>query len=215
MSAVSAGNVLRGLCLALGAGLVFVLAWALKPDERTPPLPEAAAPAPEPLRQREPTPIELLNVASSVSAAAEILRPHFRDTTDDTDEWAVALAHWSSARLTWTDLHRLPDVKFGAALKDPLLARGKRHCNSGSLVEIEIQRGAGVAPMYFGGLFSDSGQVVRFIAVHSTGELIQGSPARICGVVTGLHSYANSGGGTTRAVHIVGMFDLPENRTRQ
>ena len=42
----------------------------------------------------------------------------------------------------------------------------------------------------------------------------QHEPARFCGIATGRDTYANTGGGTTHAVRVVGMFDLPENRKR-
>lgn len=53
---------------------------------------------------------------------------------------------------------------------------------------------------------------MRFAAVASTGELVAQSSANFCGVTTGKYSYSNSGGGTTHAVFLVGMFDLPENK---
>jgi hypothetical protein len=54
--------------------------------------------------------------------------------------------------------------------------------------------------------------VVVFYAVGETGDLVAGSRTRLCGIVTGLHSFLNSGGGVTHAIRAVGMFDLPENR---
>lgn len=47
-----------------------------------------------------------------------------------------------------------------------------------------------------------------------TGDLVQNSAARICGIVTGVSDYANTGGGQTPSVTIVGLFDLPANRAK-
>lgn len=48
-------------------------------------------------------------------------------------------------------------------------------------------------------------------SVSSTGRLVEDSRARLCGFVTGKYSYSNSGGGSSHAVQLVGMFKLPEN----
>ena len=58
-----------------------------------------------------------------------------------------------------------------------------------------------------------TGKKVSFFAVQSTGDLVEGSRARLCGVVTGRYSYSNTGNGTTHAVKVVGVFDLAENRS--
>jgi hypothetical protein len=65
---------------------------------------------------------------------------------------------------------------------------------------------------YNGGLVDHYGHIYRFIAVRSTGDLVAGSVAHFCGVVTGKQSYANSVGGMAHAVFLVGMFVLPENK---
>lgn len=61
-----------------------------------------------------------------------------------------------------------------------------------------------------------SGPVVQIIAVRSTGNLVDGSPARVCGILTGvtLPPTGVGWGDRTSPVHrLVGMFDLPENHT--
>ncbi len=205
----------EGILLVLGFALLLVAAWALhRPERKAPPLPAAAVATAEPLPSpREPTKAELLAVTRSLSGAVSVLRSSFRDFGNELDPAAAMLALWSAENMRWSELQRLPEVKHGMVMKDPELARGKLHCNSGSLVEIQVDRSGGAA-VYVGGLLSNSGQWLRFVAVQSTGALVQNSPARICGVVTGLQSYSNVAGGMTHAVHVVGMFDLPENRTR-
>jgi len=118
---------------------------------------------------------------------------------------------WSASRLTWVELMGVAETKRGLVMKDPDAERGKRLCVSGSIVEIRVDRSDGDT-LYFGGLVSPSLEVLRFIAVRSTGGLIEDSPARFCGVVTGLQSYLASNGSVLHAVFAVGMFDLPENR---
>lgn len=54
--------------------------------------------------------------------------------------------------------------------------------------------------------------IYRATAVESSGELVEGSNATLCGIVIGKLGYDNAAGGTTRAPYLFGMFDLPENR---
>ncbi|HEX3596151.1 MAG TPA: hypothetical protein VHU80_13665, partial [Polyangiaceae bacterium] len=57
---------------------------------------------------------------------------------------------------------------------------------------------------------------VEIIAVRSTGSLVDGSDARVCGVLTGV-TVPPSGGSSSAVIdfspvhRIVGMFDLPQN----
>ena len=78
--------------------------------------------------------------------------------------------------------------------------------------EITADDSLGTPKVFTGGLIDNSGQIYRFIAVKSTGEIVKGSTAKFCGIVTGRLMFSNSVGGTTHAVSLVGMFDLPENR---
>jgi hypothetical protein len=63
-------------------------------------------------------------------------------------------------------------------------------------------------------LMTGSVNIVRFYAVGSSGDLVQNRPARFCGAVAGRYSYDNAAGGSTHAVAVVGLFDLPENKDR-
>ena len=45
---------------------------------------------------------------------------------------------------------------------------------------------------------------IGFVAVGTTGELVRASKARLCGAVIGRVDHR---------ISMVGMFDLPENRT--
>ena len=75
-------------------------------------------------------------------------------------------------------------------------------CVGGSLLDIE-RRTLDGRRVYHGSLQTAEGDVARFIAVGSTGELVKRSAGRLCGVVTGKHE---------GAVVMLGMFDLPDNR---
>ena len=59
--------------------------------------------------------------------------------------------------------------------------------------------------------------VVQIVATKSTGTLVDGSEGTACGVLTGVTlppADARLGGlGETPQHRIVGIFDLPENRT--
>lgn len=54
--------------------------------------------------------------------------------------------------------------------------------------------------------------IAEAIAVKSSGDLVNGSSARVCGVLTGMNRHTNPTDSTTVDTHrLVGMFDLPQN----
>jgi len=120
---------------------------------------------------------------------------------------------WAIERLRWSELQALPETTVAKAKKDSDAERGKRLCMSGTIVEIATEK-VDTKKIYNGRLFDVAMSVITFHAVGSSGELVEHSTARFCGVFTGVNAYPNSGGGTTHAVRAVGMFDLPENRKR-
>jgi hypothetical protein len=54
--------------------------------------------------------------------------------------------------------------------------------------------------------------VVSAIAVGSSGKLVDGDRARVCGVLTGVNLIEDDARSDVLAHRVVGMFDLPENR---
>jgi hypothetical protein len=55
--------------------------------------------------------------------------------------------------------------------------------------------------------------IAEAIAVKSSGDLVNGSTANVCGVLTGMNRHTNPTDSTTVDTHrLIGMFDLPENR---
>jgi hypothetical protein len=200
------------LLLALPAVLALLAckgtapsATDLEPEAETP----VSAPAP-----REPTVRERLDSAQSLEPALAVISPHFTDAVDTVSPAGAAFAVWAAKRLTWAELASLPKTTFAAVMKDPEAGRGKRLCQRGYVIEIQADRSAGPT-MFVGGLGTRGGRIVRFVAVQDTGDLVENSPARLCGVVIGRQSYANSAGGTAHAIFVVGMFDLAANRGDQ
>lgn len=85
-------------------------------------------------------------------------------------------------------------------------------CTSGIVIQIE-KEGAGATKVYSGLLMNDYENIYAFYVAGSTGDLVSRSRARLCGTVIGTYDYPNSAGGAGHAVALVGMFDLPANRT--
>jgi hypothetical protein len=136
---------------------------------------------------------------------------------------AVLFAMWAAKAMVWTDIAVTKDeTTYGLVRKNSGETRGKRLCTTGTIIEIMEQRWRGSR---FGGTEERKvaigltspradGDLFEFVAVGSSGKLVQDSRARFCGVVTGYRDYANSMGGTSHAVTLIGMFDLPENRPK-
>ncbi len=148
--------------------------------------------------------------------AVAYAKPLMDDTEDRDSDGAVLLALWASKHMTWTDVAvKKDETSFALVRKDSDEARGKRLCTSGQIVQIEVQKVPGAGKVSEGLLMSNAGNIYNFIAVGSSGDLVQQSYARFCGVVTGNYDYANSGGGQGHAVEAVGMFDLPQNKPKK
>jgi hypothetical protein len=205
----------KAIWLILSGALVLVIALiaiALRPEPPPPPLPSVSPAVAElPAPPKELTLQYKLAETSSLQLAVQLLRPMFKDTQDEADPAARALALWCTQRLDWNSLSGLPETSRAKVMKDPEPERGKRLCASGTIIEIHNDRSSGRS-IYSGGINTASFDIVRFYAVKSTGDLVEKSIARICGVVTGTETYSNSAGGVSHAVLVVGMFDLPENR---
>jgi len=159
------------------------------------------------------TPLEEVQTKKTFAEALAFTRPKFRDTQNEADTSALLFAAWMADKRAWADIAALPETSVAKVLKDSDEERGKRLCAGGTIVEIAKTK-TDVAKLWSGGLSTMDGKIIRFVAVGSTGDLVERSNARFCGVMTGRDSYSNSGGGTTHGVRVVGMFDLPENRKK-
>ena len=182
-------------------------------DVSEPEVAEGIASISEPVPDPEPTPRELIAAATNRHEALSIARPLMADTYDKASDGAMLLAIWSAPNLKWTDVYvKKDETSFGRIKKDSEFERGKRLCYSGRIIQISRERA--VSGRLYAGLLMTGRRninIIHFFAAGSTGELVEGSWARFCGMVTGRYSYSNSGGGTSHAVQMVGMFKLPEN----
>jgi hypothetical protein len=95
--------------------------------------------------------------------------------------------------------------------KDAEAERGRRLCYSGRIIQIARAELGDGRYVFVGLLMTSRRDIFHFLAAGSTGALVEDSRARICGFVTGAYSYSNSGGGSSHAVQVVGMFRLAEN----
>lgn len=203
----------------LAAGLVFlggpVLLLILMSRESTAPASVTTAttsrpaPAPTPEAKREPTVAEKLKKATLLTEALGIIQPQFADSQDKPDPATSLFALWMGDNPSWSAIQRLPETTHARVLKDSESEVGKRMCVSGTVVQISKEQGT---KLFSGTLMSDDMKPVFYIAAASTGDIVGQARGKFCGVVTGRYSYGNVSGGTTHAVRLVGLFDLPENR---
>jgi len=200
---------------------LFVLAGAFAlaacgnntPPGTTTPVP-SAAPAPAEKTSIEPPPPATPPKPLDLKGALAVTIPEMEDVRDAVASKGGAIfAMWAASEMKWSELQALEAAKYAMVMKDSVSERGKRICTTGRIIEIAVDRTAG-KPLYFGGMYDEAGKLYRFIAVGSTGALVESSRAKFCGVVVGQQHYQNSAGGVAHSVQLVGMFDLPENRTR-
>jgi hypothetical protein len=153
---------------------------------------------------------KLLDPSKSPNAMRAI-QAGFTDTQDRISDAAFIFAMWASKRLSWKDFYVEDDeTTIAKVMKDSDEGRGKRMCYGGHIVQIRVNK-TKYGKIAEGLLVTGDTKFLSFLAVGSTGDLVERSRGRLCGIVTGRYSYANSGGGTTHSVQVVGMFDLPEN----
>lgn len=186
-----------------------------EPAALEPPGPTGQAPPAAPAAAPVADPVAIIATKRSYSEALDYALPLMVDTAENVSGGAQLFSLWSAWHLRWADVAVARDeTSFARVRKDSDAERGKRMCVRGRVIEIQKQAQDLVPKSIFvGGMFIGAGyDVARFLAVASTGDLVSSSPARFCGVVAGRLSYANSGGGMTHAISMVGMFDLPENR---
>lgn len=185
--------------------------------DATPPAPAPASAPTNTTFENEPPaqerPRDKLDKAVSLAEALAIAKPMMVNSPlDEHNAGTQALSHWASTKLTWQDVGLSKnETSIRLVRKDLEEEAAKRMCVSGFLVQISKTTIDG--HKFFRGLLSTwNGDLISFWAFGSTGQLVIHSNARFCGIVTGLYDYSNSGGGTSHAIELVGMFDLPKNR---
>lgn len=190
-------------------------ATALPPAETKPAetAEEEARKPPKPEPPPEPTLQEKLAKADHAEAM-RLVGPLLEDEVNRISAGTAALGLWAMQNMKWSDVAVASNETSLAKIhKDSDTERGKRMCVRGKIVQITADKSSGVGTAYIGLMTAPSfANIVHYVAVADTGDLVENSPARFCGIVTGRYSYSNSGGGTTHAVGLVGMFDLPSNR---
>ncbi len=147
----------------------------------------------------------------TLNEAIEAVKPIMTDETNSLSEGAIALALWGNEKMKWKDLQEIPSSKFSLVQKDSDEERGKKICTSGSIVEISAEK-TEMGKFYSGGLYGSDGNIYRFLAVGTSGDLVGRSQAKLCGIVIGKQDYSGSNSNTVHAVFLVGMFDLPGNK---
>jgi len=202
--------------VVIAAGIVGVAIMRSSEPVGTPIATSAAAdPVPPTVPTHEKTLEERLDAMGYAQAFATV-RGDMTDAVDQDSPGTAVFGIWAADHMQWSDVAVDTDETTNAlARKDSDAARGKRLCASGNVGQIVVDKSVLPRHLAAGQFVTGSGGYYHFIAVRSTGALVIDSWARFCGVVTGLFDFANSGGGTTHAVTVVGMFDLPENKAQQ
>jgi hypothetical protein len=204
----------RGIDVTYSNSIVAILMGSLmapvacKGDPPKPVAEPAQAPIPVAVAPKEPSILDRLARAQTLSAALEITVPLMKDVGngDPVSIGGLALAQWMSSHDFWTELLKMPDTKRAEILKDSDEYRGRRVCIQGSIVEIARDKSLPFK-LYVGGMMANY-SAVRFLSVGSTEGILEGKLARFCGITPGLQSYANVSGGETHAVQLIGAFDL-------
>lgn len=166
------------------------------------------APTVPPEPPKEPTLAERLASAATLAEALALIQPRMGDSENELHPASVLLAVWAASHEEAFDYSELEKTTWGRIMKDPDEERGRKYCTSGRVTEINADKSVGIK-FYTGGLMTPGGNIVRFIAVGPTGDLVEGSSASLCGIVTGKYSYSNTGGGTTHSIMVVGDFYIP------
>lgn len=158
--------------------------------------------------------IERFNKIDTLDAAIAYSLPSMQHAVGtNPGDGTVLLAMWVAGHYNpfnlWADLQRMPDNPRAAILADFRQFLGKKLCSRGTIVEIEADRDHRET-LWSGGLRVGELGVVRFATIGTPNTLVEGSPARLCGIVTGLLTFQNQLGSTTTAVEVVGTFDSSE-----
>jgi len=209
---------MRSLTLALLPLLACSRPVAVAPQDMDRPQP---TPAPEAARPKSAPVIaaERLRETATLDEALRLTVPLMKEADVDQHSAGTALlALWSQQRLTWSQVQvARNETTLGRTLKDPDPSLGKRLCAVGAVAQINRDKTSPNGQLWHGILVThENGELpLSFYAAGSSGDLEQSSRARICGVVTGVHTYSTIESGVMHAVQLVGMFDLPENREAQ
>lgn len=206
------GSVALVSCAAAGCGKEESTANAAPvhgggPLDAVPPAPPQEKP-PEP----EIDPFEQMLAIPTLQEALAVALPAMQDGQDEVPDGTIQFATWAAAKMRLVDVAVTKNETSAKRVKkDSDSERGKRLCVSGKIIQIAKQN-TRTEPIFIGLLSQGYSEMFHFFAARSTGDIVEDSRAKLCGVVTGRYSYSNAGGGTTHSVQIVGVFDIAENR---
>jgi hypothetical protein len=153
----------------------------------------------------------------NLDEAIETMKPKFDDAVDKIPTGVAIFLAWANKNLRYSDIMNKGQTTFAQVMKDSDSERGKKICVSGSVVEIKVVK---VNEDLFkfkyseGELRDGAYNIYRFYNVKSSGDIVESSWATTCGVVIGRYDYSNSGGGTSHAIALVGMFYLDINKDK-
>lgn len=168
------------------------------------PLPEPEKPPPPPKPFLE----------KPMTEALESLRDERFDSVNRFSGPQMKLMLWARRNLRWQDVDVDEDETTAAhVMKDSEPHIGKRMCIKGRITQINATFVND--EKMFQGVMVIRKQPITFIAVASTGDLVARNRARFCGLIAGRYDYTNTRNTQSQGFMLVGMFDLPENRTGQ
>lgn len=173
----------------------------------------ASTPTSTPIEQPQRTLEQDYAAAVTLQDALDLSIVQMADTTNDDSPGTLYLTRWAADRMKLASVAVAKnETSFKLVMKDSDSELGKRLCVRGRLISIsKVKRGPEQPTIFAGLLDMGAFDIVSFFAVQSTGELVEGNRARLCGVATGRYSYSNAGGGSTHAIKVVGVFDIKEN----
>jgi hypothetical protein len=156
------------------------------PQTATPALGPPAPPAEESIEEK-------VAKAESLAEATRLVHPAL-----------MMLIPWAARKLRWEDVAVADEISISRVFReDEMAVLGKRMCVPAEILEIE-RRDIRVGIMYGGLARIGEWEKLGFFAMGAIGKLGPGSSSRFCGLVTGVDR---------QTVDMIGMFDLPENRT--
>ena len=171
-----------------------------------------SAPLPEPEPPKESI-FDKVKKETTLEGALILSKPLMTDTHNEHSPGETVLTVWALQHMKWADVGVVKDeTTFKLVKKDSDEEKGKRLCATGRLIQISVEK-TNLGKVYSGLLITNSRDIYSFSNVGSSGSLVEEDRVRTCGIVIGNYSYSNSGGGTGHTVQLVGMFDLPENKT--
>lgn len=166
----------------------------------------------KPVAVNSPTPAEAIMRASTVGSAISYALTHVGDDVTEIHTGSLLLSTWLRAHPQETGELLVSDseTSLRKIKKDYRAEQGKTLCVSGRISQIEREHA--IEGLYAGTMVTSSFQFVYFMTSNSTGELTSDDYAKFCGASMGIYAYANVSGGQTQSVHLVGAFDIADNR---